>query len=167
MVSAASYGVRRPALLLAAAIPLATGCYSYRTAQAGSVSPGETVRARITPAAGEQVAPLVGNAARVLTGKLISDSSGAVILEVPSVRQADVGGVLQTLHQRVALARSDVIEWEIRKLDRGRTAALAGAVAVAVGVVLIKSFNSERGNGGTPGGGGSDALVPVLRISHE
>jgi len=143
----------------------ATACYSYTPIQPGAVQPGLSVRARVSAAAGERIAPLLGTTPRVLTGKLISDVRDTVIMEVPSVTQAAIGSTVQTLHQRVSLPKSDVIEWEIRTLDRRRTYALVvGAAAVAVSV-LIK-LKGEPGSNGPPGDGGVDALVPVFRISR-
>jgi len=155
---------RRIASLLCVAL-FATACYSYTPIRAGTVEPGVNVRARVSAAAGERIAPLLGTTPRVLTGKLISDVRDTVILEVPTVTQAAIGSSVQTLHQRVSLSKSDVIEWEIRTLDRRRTYALVvGAAAVAVSV-LIK-LKGEPGSDPPPGNGGVDNLVPLFRLSR-
>ena len=164
MRRAASYVVRRT-FLLALAAPLAAACYSYTAAQPGSIAPGVTVRARITPAAGANVAPLLGTTPRVLTGKLISDLRDTVIVEVPAVTQAEIGSAVQTLHQRVSLPKAEVIEWEIRTLNRPRTFALVGGAAAIAVTLLVKALQGEPGSERTPGGGGVDARVPVFRIS--
>lgn len=158
-------GVLR-ALAIAVGLTFSTGCYSYTRVQAGEVQPGTTVRARISAAAGDRVAPLLGEAPRVLTGKVISDVRDTVIVEVPHVTQAEIGSSVQTLHQRVALSKGEVIEWEIRSLNRPRTYALAGGLTAGAIALLIKSLGGEPGSGRTPGDGGVDALVPLFRISR-
>ena len=102
----------------------------------------------------------------MLTGKLISELSDTVVLEVPAVTQADVGGAIQTLHQRVSIPKGDVIEWEIRTLNRVRTYALVGGAVALVGAILYGALDGEPGSGPPPNGGGTDALVPIFRISR-
>lgn len=159
----ASFVVRRPFLvaLAAFAAPLAAGCYSYTAAQPSSVAPGVTVRARITPAAGERIAPLLGTTPRSLTGKLISDLRDTLIIEVPAVMQAEVGSSVQTLHQRVSVPRSEIIFLEIRELNRARTYGLVGGAALILGWALIDVLNGEPGSERIPGGGGQDNRAPV------
>ncbi len=155
--------LRRVALLCV--VLCATACYSYTSVQVGAVQPGVDVRAHVSAAAGERIAPLLGTTPRVLTGKFISDVRDTVIVEVPTVTQTAIGSTVQTLHQRVSLSKSDVIEWEIRTLDRFRTYALvAGAAAVAVSV-LVK-LKGEPGSDRPPGNGGVDNLVPLFRLSR-
>lgn len=156
--------MRRHASLFALFAPLVTGCYAYTAAQPGSLSAGVTVRARITPAAGERVAPLLGTTPRMLTGKLISDVRDTLIVEVPAVMTAEIGSSVQTLHQRVSIPRSEIVFLEIREVDRMRTFALVGSAAVVVGAVLYKALKGEPGSERPPGGGGTDNLVPAVRV---
>ena len=160
----ASYVVRRQLPLLALATQLVTGCYAYTAAQPGAVVPGVTVRARITPAAGESVAPVLGTRPQSLTGKLISNARDTLILEVPTAVQAEIGSAVQTLHQRVSIPRSELIFLEIRELDRKRTYGVVGGAAIVVGVLLYKALKGEPGSERLPGGGGADALVPAYRV---
>lgn len=164
MSPAASYGVRRLVAMLALAAPVATGCYAYTAARPGAVSPGVTVRARITPVASERIAPLLGLTPRMLTGRLISDLRDTLIIEVPTVTTAEIGSAVQTLHQRVSIPRSEIMFLEIRELDRTRTFALVGGAAAVVGVVLYKALKGEPGSERLPGDGGTDALVPAIRV---
>jgi hypothetical protein len=151
---------------IAAVMSITTGCYSYARVQPNELGPGSNVRARVTGSAGDRVAPLLGTAPRVLTGKLISDARDTVIVEVPHVTQAEIGGTVQTLHQRVALAKTEVIEWEIRTLNRPRTYALVGGAVAAAVALLINSLQGEPGSNRLPPDGGVDALVPLFRWSR-
>lgn len=145
---------------------VATACYSYTPIQAGAVQPGAAVRARISAAAGERIAPLLGTTPRVVTGKVISDVRDTVIVEVPAVMQAAIGSAVQTLHQRVALPKTEVVEWEIRTLNRGRTFALVGGAGAIALALLINALQGEPGSDRPPGNGGVDNLVPLFRLSR-
>src|SRR5438309_11236766 len=107
---------------------LAAGCYTYAPVQLAAVQPGMGVRARISASAAEQVAPLLGMSdARVLTGTLIENSSGAIIVEVPTVSPAVPGAPPPSLSQRISIAPSQPLELESHQLDRTRTMVVAGA----------------------------------------
>ena len=144
-------------------LPLISACYTYAPIEPGRVQPGTGVRARISPAAAEQLSLLIGTpTGRVLSGRLVSSSSDTMIVEVPSVMQASTGGSVETLHQRVAIARADLVELETRRLDRLRTTAVVGGIAVAVATIVITALDKDPGSGGLSGnGGGPDARLPV------
>jgi hypothetical protein len=151
----------RPVLLILTA-GLLSGCYRYGPVEANGLRPGLGVRARITGAAADRLSSLLGDAPRVLVGNVISQSGDTVIVETPAVMQAQVGSSIQTLHQRVALVRGDVVEWETRSLDRVRTFGLVGAIAAVLGYVLVDKLQGEPGSEPLPGPGGTDQRVPVF-----
>ena len=68
-----------------------------------------------------------------------------------------------TPNQRVSIARRDLLELEVRKIDRLRTGALVGSAAVVIGGILVNSLKGEPGKEPLPGGGGTDALVFSIR----
>jgi hypothetical protein len=148
--------MRRIAILFAA---LSTGCFSYIPARPGEVEAGVDVRARISPDASARIAPLLGAAdARRLDGKLIELGGDTLIVEVPTVMlsNSEFG---RTPNQRVSIARSDLVELEVRKLDRARTVGVVGGGALVLGVTLINALKGEPGKEPLPGGGGTDAIV--------
>ena len=147
-------------------LPLLGACYRYAPIEPANIQHGTSVRARITVPAAERLALLLGApSGRVVSGRLVGTYGDTMIVEIPSVMQASMGGSVETLHQRVSLARAEVMELETRRLDRLRTAAAAGAVAVIVGGVLIGALNADRGSDSPPGdGGGNDARLPVSRV---
>jgi len=158
--------VRYQLKVLAVTLPFVAGCYSYARIEPTEVQPGVAVRARLTTAAGDHVAPLLGSTPRQLTGKLISEGRDTVVMEVPSVTQAAVGSTVQTLHQRVSVPKAGVIEWEIRTLNRPRTYALVGGATAIFAAVMINVLKGDPASERLPGGGGVDALVPLFRISR-
>ena len=147
----------RPALVVASLV--LSGCFSYIPARPGEVEPGLDVRAQVSPTASARIAPLLGaTEARRLDGKLITNGTDTIIVEVPTVmlHNREFG---QTPNQRVSIARGDLLLLEVRKMDRGRTMAIVGGAAVVLGVALTKALKGEPGKEPLPGGGGTDAIV--------
>ena len=148
------------AALLALAL-LSSACYSYLPLEPAQLQPGASVRMRISAAEAERVEPLLGRTdARLLTGRLISHSPDAFLVEVPTTSQVSPG---QALHQRIAIPRSSLLEVEGRTLNRTRTTLATGAATVGIVAILLKSRVIGPGKSGPPGGGGP----PVLRHWHR
>jgi hypothetical protein len=149
--------------VLPAVLPLLTACYVYAPIEPAAVSPGTSVRARVSVAGAQRIAPLLGTAdARVLDGTLVDVRPDTMIVQVPTVLQATVGSSRETLHQRLSIPRSDLLELETRKLDRTRTGIVAGSVALIVGTIVIRSLRNDPGREGPAGNnGGADARVPL------
>lgn len=141
-----------------------TGCFSYLPVRSASdVEPGITVRARVSPTASARIAPLLGaTEARRLDGTLISQSADTLIVEVPIVMQ-DAREFGHTPNQRVSIPRGDLVELEVRRIDRLRTGAVVGATAVVIGGILVNALKGDPGKEPLPGGGGTDAIVFSLR----
>jgi hypothetical protein len=150
--------MRRLAL---AAVPLLTACYAYAPVEPGVVQPGASVRARVSAAAAERLAPLLGAEMRLLNGTLVDARADTMIVEVPTAVRILVGNSLQPLHQRVSIARGELFELETRRLDRLRTGAIAGAVVLVVGAVVVDAIRGDRGKEQLPGGGGTEARIPL------
>ena len=145
--------------ILVAATSLLTGCFSYIPARPGEIEEGLDVRARVSPTAGARIAPLLGATdARRLDGKLITNGADTIIVEVPTI-MLDNREFGRTPNQRVSIPRSDLVELEVRKLDRWRTMGIVGGAAVILGVTLTKAVKGEPGKEPLPGGGGTDAIV--------
>ncbi|MFN8581368.1 MAG: hypothetical protein U0163_10380 [Gemmatimonadaceae bacterium] len=144
-------------------IPFIGACYSFAPIEPADIQPGMGVRARISPAAGERIAPLIGTTnARILNGTLISATADTLIVEVPTAAAPDATQVGQILHQRVSIARGDVRELESRKFDRLRTGLIAGAGAAIIVAWLLKVMKNDPALEPLPGGPGSEDVIPVL-----
>ena len=141
---------------------LVAGCYTYAPVQSSTLAPGTGVRARVSATAAERVAPLLGvSDARVLTGTLIDNQSGTLIVEVPTLAQASIGTSGQTLNQRISITPGDLVEIESRKLDRQRTGIVVGAVAVVGISAAIAALKGGPGLDRPPGGTSSDSRIPI------
>jgi hypothetical protein len=151
---------------LIAALPLFAACYTYAPIDPGTIQPGTGVRARLSLSAAERLAPLLGTTdARLVSGRLVDTRADTMIVEVPTFVPTTVGSAMETLHQRVSIPRTDLVELETRRLDRFRTAALAGSVAIIVGAIVVNAINGEPSGSGPPGGGGPpESRVPLSRL---
>jgi hypothetical protein len=145
-----------PSLLLA-------GCFSYIPIEPGEVEPGVSVRARVSPAASARIAPLLGASdARRLDGMMVSQSPDTLIVEVPTVI-VDTREFGRTPNQRVSIPRTDLLELEVRRLDKMRTAGVVAGAATILATTLLNALKGEPGREPLPGGGGTEAIVFRLR----
>ncbi len=154
---------KRPLLLL----PLLAGCYNYAQVEPAAVTPGTEVRARITGAASDRIAPLVGNfETRVLTGSVVENKNGELVLDVPKGAMPNVSEAVVPLHQRIPLTTGDFVSIETRKLDVARTSLFAASIAAGVAAIGIAAAKA-RGEG-TPGDPGPQPTplnrIPVIRF---
>lgn len=137
----------------------ASGCYSHAAVRPENVQPGALVQARITAARAEQLTDELGRESRVLRGRIVGEEGGGILLQVPALTGA--GG--PRLEQRVLLPAPEIVELELRTLDRGRTAGLAALLAAAGGYVLLQQFRSggkDDPPGGDKPGGGNQVILP-------
>ena len=146
-------------------LPLLAACYTYAPIDPGEVGTGSGVRIRVSPAAAGRIAPLLGGAdSRGIAGTMVENAPASMIVEVPTLVPDAIGTAFQTLNQRVSIARSEVIEFERRTLDRFRTGALVGIGAIVVGSAVFKVTKRDPGLEKLPGGTSSDIRVPLLRV---
>jgi hypothetical protein len=145
--------------------PLLAGCYTYAPVEPAAAPAGVEVRARISASAAERIANLVSLAdRRILIGKLVENVDGTMTMEVPSVTPMRAAGAVETLHQRVSLARSEVVELETRRLDRTRTGALVAVGIAAVAATVAKALQGEPAVERGPRDGGTDNRRWMARI---
>jgi hypothetical protein len=134
-------------------VPIActAACYSYTPIQPAAAPPGIDVRARITGAAFDRVAPMLGTFdSRILVGNVIENNNGSMTLEVPNGSLSNVPTDVVQTHARIPLSPGDLVSLEQRKLDKPRTILLAGSivavVAAAATVALRSGADPQPGN---------------------
>lgn len=150
--------------LALATLACAGACYTYAPLETSNLAPGMDVRARVSSNMARELSTLLGNPdPRMLNGKVIT-TGDTLVLEVPSVLQAEVGSSIQTLHQRVSIPRPMLLEVESRTLDRYKTGIVAGAAGVIIGAYVLRATVLNPGKEGQPGGGGPGELtIPFFR----
>lgn len=156
---------KRPFVLL----PLLAGCYNYAPVTPTSVPVGSEVRATISGAASDRVAPIIGRFnQRVLTGAVVENNSGSMVLQIQSGAIQNTGEMVVPLFQRVPLDQNDFIQLETRRLDKVRTTVMIGAIGAAVGVATFAALQGHGGASGDPdnGGGGGNPInrIPILKF---
>lgn len=146
-----------PGLLLSA-LSL-SGCYAHAPVQVGEVQPGTPVRVRISGAEAERLAEVLGDERRVLRGNVVEQQGGGLLVRVPGMGSSTA----QPLAQQVLLEPSSILELEIRRLDRRRSAGLTAALAVAGGYLMWSQFANGQQVSGDDKPGPNEVLIPVLR----
>lgn len=148
--------------------PLIVGCYSYAPIEPSSAPVGSEVRMRISGAASDRIAPIIGQFnQRVLTGKIDENNGGAVTLEVQTGAAPNTNNTIVPLMQRVPFNKGDVMELESRRLSAGRTALLMGTIGVAVAGIAVAALHGKSqsdNNGNVDGGPPPINRIPVIRF---
>lgn len=141
------------------------GCYTYAPIDPSTLTPGASVRARVSATQAQQLEPLLGVPdARLLNGTIIQ-AGDTLIIEVPSVVQAEVGSSVQTLHQRVSVPRPALLEVETRTLDRFKTYMVAGVAGAIIGGWVLKATVLDAGKEGMPNPGGpGEFTIRLLQL---
>ena len=105
--------------------PLLVGCYSYAPIDPAAAPVGTEVRAHISGAASDRIAPIIQQFnQRVLTGKIDENNAGAMTLEIQTGAVLNTGSAVAPLMQRVPLDRGEVVQLETRQISAARTATL-------------------------------------------
>lgn len=143
-------------------MPLLAGCHSYAPIEPAAAPVGTEVRARITGAASDRVAPLLGTFDnRVLVGSVIENNAGTMLLEVPTGAMPNVAEGVIRMQTRLPLVSTDLVSLERRRLDVRRTTLLAGVIAAGVAAGVHAALRA--GGSGDPGRGPSEP-PPINRI---
>lgn len=149
---------------VALAALLCSACYTYTPAGLDEVSPQQDVRLRLSQSEAARLEPYRSSASRTLDGRVTETGSDSLTVRVEAV--SELRGVrVQTLYQYLHVAHSDVLEVELKKLDKGRTYLLTGAGVVAAAALVISHIGGNGGSSGPNNGGGPvEAVVPVLSL---
>jgi hypothetical protein len=141
-----------------ALLPIATGCYSYRTVPSEAVSPGTPISLGITDRGRVAIGELVGPGALRIEGTLVERTDSLFVVRVSEVDYLD-GRSTKWSGETVRVPRDYVGTVGERNFARGRTWLAAGAVTAltAAAVVAITLSVTGTDDGGTkvpppPGG---------------
>ncbi len=143
----------RVALLVCALIGL-PGCYRYVPVQLDAVPTGAEVRGRLAPEASTSLEGVVASNGRVVEGRLLERDAQQVLLFIPAAR-TQTGYQVETLRQAVAIPRNQLLEVELKQLDRTRTYGIAALTGAVVAAVVVRAISGGGGSSsGPPSGGG-------------
>jgi hypothetical protein len=141
------------------------GCYTYVPAGPQDVTPGASVRVRLSAAQADALRDVLTSDSRDVDGTVISHDRDSLVMLVPVVTTVE-GASVRTLHQRLAFGPGDVLAVDRKQLDGVRTALVAGAAAVGLTLMVVQIFGAtERGQALPPATGTSQLRVPAWRFS--
>jgi hypothetical protein len=155
--------LKRPLWLM----PLFASCYSYTPIAPASAPGGAEVRARITGAASDRIAPMLGTFdTRVLVGSVVENNAGSILLQIPMGAMPNVSSTVVPLQTRIPIAAGDLVSLEQRRLDRKRTSLLAGLVVggVALGVSAALNYGGGGEQGQQPPDPPPIQRIPLVRL---
>jgi hypothetical protein len=129
------------------------------------VQPGLDVRVRVAAGSASQYSSVVGGEGRVLDGRVLENTNGDLVVGVSSVSPVTattaVSDPTGRLFQRVSVPRDALLEVEVRRLDRTRTALVVGVLAAATAAVAITQFDHASAIEEKGKGGGQAARIPA------
>ena len=137
MLQPRTYRALRVLALLGFAAPT-VGCFDYVAVSAAKAPAGRTVRAQLSERGFTRLSEAVGGSVphltRTIEGELVEANEQEIFV---AVRSGPTGSMaLGELHQRIAIPVADVLQLEVKQLNRGKTVAIAaGAVALVIGLV--------------------------------
>lgn len=153
-------GLRRVFLL--SLVLVSAACYAYRPASLEGLRAGTDVRARISSAEADRLRSVLGREDRVLDGKVAGADGEGLLLSVP---MATSSGVAYTgrMRQRLRIPQTEIVELEVRQLERWKTGGLVAAGALLLGLLVADQFANDSQTTDPPPTRprGNDDLVPV------
>ncbi len=131
---------------------LSSACYTYMPAQVETIPAGDHVRVVVTrqgrlalPESFEPEGPFI-------TGKFVRVEADRFFLSIP-VAQQQQGFFVSQIAQEISLRTGEVVQMELRKLDRAKTGLfVVGTAAAAAAVVYGIIEAGRRPEGGNPPG---------------
>lgn len=143
-----------------------SGCYTFRPAAAGDLTPGQTVRVRVAGGYADSLGVLLQRPdARLVEGSVVERDNGATLLEVQVAGSLE-GMRFESLNQRVEIPHDEVVEVELKELDKGKSYGVGALAAAAIAGIVIRQLSADGGGAQNPGTGGpQDAVVTAPKLT--
>lgn len=157
----------RGGLTVLALILLIPGCYSYTQVSPAAVPPGSSVRLRVDPRVPLKVGEVpLPDGGRMIRGTLLPGSSADTLVCSVPLSNGDPLTQVRGLRGTVFVPLAEVQRVEVRRFQKGRTAAVVGAGALLGLVVLNWAFDVVNPNtvSGDGGGGPNNARLPLFEF---
>ena len=143
------------------------GCYQFVRVDPVTAPAGSRVRAELSRSGVEELAGLLGSVrGNRLQGRLVEVSpDGALLLEVARAAGATpVGVTARSLYSRVRLGPENLLQLEVKTLDRTRTVLLVGGGAILGGALVAIAFDTYGGGSEGQGPPVDEAIIPIFTI---
>jgi hypothetical protein len=123
------------------------------------------VRAVLAASGVDELTTALGRNGNVVEGELVEKTDESIYLLVPAAVR-EPGFRIETLHQRLLVARHDITRIERKQLDRTRTGLLVAGGGLALVAVVVEVFaGGFGGNDRPPDDGPAELRVPLLRLT--
>jgi len=119
------------------AIALVLACYRYVPASLDVVPSGSAVRATLSTEAQLALRDSLGLRRQTVQGTLVERDGDRLLLAVRT-DAAEWRAGAPALYQRIAVTPRDVLQVEVKRLQRGRTAGLLAVLAAAATISVIE-----------------------------
>lgn len=120
---------------LAPIVLILGGCFSYVTAPVDTVPVGEEVRVFVSRQALQELPDLPNGDTPILAGKLTRRDNERLFISVPVARRQE-GFFVSQIGQEVGVRSSEIVQLEMRKLNRTNTALFVGGIGIAAAGVV-------------------------------
>jgi hypothetical protein len=134
---------------------LTSGCFQYLPVSPGTAPPvGDEVRARLTEAGLGKLAPEIREQQRgtVVEGQVVEADARALVLAVAVESAGAPARTARELRQRVVIPVADVVELELRQMNRKRTYVVVGGAAALLGALAVTELLGGFGGSTRPPG---------------
>jgi hypothetical protein len=141
--------------LVVGLVMVTSGCFRYLSVSPSSAPPvGEEVRARLSEGGLVRLAPEIREQQRgsVVEGEVVEADGSALVLAVSLGSEGAPQRSGRDLRQRVVIPVADVMELELRQLDKKRTAVVLGGAATLLGAFAITELFGGFGGSSRPPG---------------
>lgn len=139
-----------------------SGCFQFVQVDPVAAPEGARVRAELTTEGSSRVAEALGEEEESrIEGRVVEVSpDGGILLEVVGESRATPVGVsARPLFSRVSLPGEDFTNFELRQLNRNRTAFLVGGAVAVAAVIVTAAFDIAGGNDADDDGPDVDQIL--------
>lgn len=141
-----------------------SGCAVYIPRSLDAPPPQDTeVRARLTTPGAVRLTGLYGHPVQEVEGRILDSTPDSLHLALLSAQEY---GLPWNQEQRLALARSELLLLEERRIDKTRTALLVAGTGTVVGVTVAALFRAATRSREEDNGGGDLTLIPLFSVIH-
>ncbi len=147
---------------------MSLGCFAYIPVDLETVPVGTRVRARLSAEGQNALRDRSGLDIGELNGTLVEKRGDNVLFSVRSAQGISQFGAPVNLYQRIDVPSQDILQVDVKKLDKLKTGALVAGLTGAVTVATILALEGgERGSRIIPPSGPEDrrqASLILLRV---